>query len=185
MNLPLPSQPLNAGMIICATFCCVVIESTRSLITQLIAREKKITNYPNGEYKEELLNILYCDMVDILSTARGLNLSHERVGNYNKKVDSYMKLLSMKEKDMDLSNVKEILNDIEDNINEAYKLTNAVDPRTWFLIETFTNGLTNVLLIEDPNLFRRQISLYNKDNLLYNQIIFQLTNYIEGKTNTK
>ena len=75
-------------------------DPTRQLIIQLIDHEKSINKLPNTEYKNELLNILYYDMIDLLSTVRGLNLSYERVGNYNKKADSYAKLLMMKEKEL-------------------------------------------------------------------------------------
>lgn len=161
-------------------------DPTRQLIIQLIDHEKSINKLPNTEYKNELLNILYYDMIDLLSTVRGLNLSYERVGNYNKKADSYAKLLMMKEKElgMDLSNVKDLINDIQDNLNESYKLTSAIEPNTWSLVQTFTNNLSEVLL-QDEVLFRKQIASYNKDNLLYNQIIFELRNYIEGKNNAK
>ena len=163
-----------------------VDDPTRNLIIQLISHEKEINKLPNTEYKNELLSVLYFDMIDLLSTVRGLNLSYERVGNYNKKADSYTKLLMIKEKElgMDLSNVKALVNDIQDNLNEAYKLTSGIEPSTWSLVQTFTNNLSEVLL-QDEVMFRKQIATYNKDNLLYNQIIFELRNYIEGKNTTK
>ena len=162
-----------------------VDDDVRKMITWIINREKVVANYPKDEYKEELQLLLYYDLEDLINTARGLNLSDDRVKNYGQKVESFNNILTMREDFLDLSIVREVLQDIQEKVDEAFKLNNAIDPNTWMLIETFTNELVDALMIVDFDEFRKKISTFNKNNMLYSQIIYQLNNYIEGKNNTR
>ena len=162
-----------------------VDNKTRNIIMQLIQRERTINNLPNGAYKDELREVLYLDLLDIVSTVQGLNLSEDRVVNYNKKAVCLRKILKMKEVDLDLSNVIELVDNIEEALNEAYKLNNMIEPRTWYLIETFVINLVETLIISDRNKFRLEISKFNENDLTYGQIMFELRNFIEGKNTAK
>lgn len=157
---------------------------TRDLVIKLIQRERTIKELPKGEFREEISQILYYDLKDLVATAQGFNLSDERAKNYNMKVESINKLLALKENGIDLSNVKELFKDIKENLNETFNYDNTIDARTWFLIENYINSLIETLLINDEFKFRLEISKFNKNGVLYGQIMFELRNKLEGK-NTK
>ena len=157
---------------------------TRDLVIKLIQRERTIKELPKGEFREEISQILYYDLQDLVYTTKGLNLSDERAKNYNMKVESINKLLTLKENGRDLSNVKELFKDIKENLNETFSYDHVIDVRTWFLIENYINSLIETLLINDAFKFRQEISKFNKNDVLYGQIMFELRNKLEGK-NTK
>lgn len=150
---------------------------TIDLILQFIKQENSIILLPNSAFKNELLNIMLYEFKDLLNYAKGNNESELRINNYNKKVNSLIKLLSMKGKFLDLSNIDELLISIEERLKELSSLDNSIDPRCWYLIELFIQNLIDVLLITNYDEFKKKISLFNKNNLLYKQIIYELDNY--------
>jgi len=160
---------------------------TRTIIMHALESNKFISELEDSEYKEELMLILFYDMMDVLSTARGLNLSPDRVDNYKAKVVSFNKILDLKFKDLDLSNLKEMLANIESKMEESLAKTHAIDPSVWFLIQTFVNTLMDRLLLdEEKELKEHLVSVYKKDNLLYNLILNGIDTYIENnKKDTK
>ena len=157
---------------------------TRDLVIKLIQRERTIKQLPKGEMRDEISQILYYDLQDLVSTTQGLNLSDNRAKNYNLKVESINKLLTLKENGIDLSNVKELFKDIKESLNESFNYDHTIDIRTWFIIESYINSLIETILVNDEFKFRQEISKFNKNDVLYGQIMYDLRNKIEGK-NTK
>lgn len=157
---------------------------TRDLVIKLIRRERTIKQLPKGEMRDEISRILYYDLQDLVSTTQGLNLSDNRAKNFNLKVESLNKLLTLKENGIDLSNIKELFKDIKENLNESFNYDHTIDVRTWFIIESYINSLIETILVNDDFEFRQGISKFNKNDVLYGQIMYDLRNKIEGK-NTK
>ena len=157
---------------------------TRDLVIKLIRRERTIKQLPKGEMRDEISRILYYDLQDLVSTTQGLNLSDNRAKNFNLKVESLNKLLTLKENGIDLSNIKELFKDIKESLNESFNYDHTIDVRTWFIIESYINSLIETILVNDDFEFRQGISKFNKNDVLYGQIMYDLRNKIEGK-NTK
>ncbi len=153
---------------------------TKTLIREALTKNQMISMLPDSEYKEHLMRILYYDLMDVQSTCQGLNLSDSRARNYNEKIKSLNEILDYRSKDLDLSNVKELLRDIGNSLNECVRLDGIIEPRVWFLVEEFINNLVEKILTSDDTMFREQISNYNKNNLLYGQIMYELNNHLEG-----
>ena len=159
---------------------------TKNIISNAIEKTPIVTKLPEGEFKEELYLILYYDLMDAVSTAQGLNLSDDRVKNYISKVESINKALDLKGKDIDLTNVKELLKEIEDRLKECLDLTHMISPKTWLIVENFISILVNDILRNEQEFKDYMINTYTKDNMMYNMIINDLDNTInENKQGQK
>ena len=132
---------------------------TRNILTHVLNSNKLVTELPDSEYKEELLLILFYDMEDVLSTAQGLNLSPDRVNNYKAKVLSLNKLLDFKGNGIYLNNVKGLLSDIQSKMEECLQETHAIDPNTWFLIQTFINNLFDHILMDSDEVLKEHSAI--------------------------
>ena len=155
---------------------------TKTLIKDALTKNQMISLLPDSPYKDNLLRILYYDLNDIVSTCQGLNLSDDRAKNYSEKIKSLNDVLDYRCKDLDLTNVKQLFTDIENLLDECVRYDGIIEPRTWFLIEEFINKLLERILTSDDTLLRNYyLTAYNKNNLLYGQIMYELNEHLLGK----
>lgn len=154
---------------------------TRSLIIDVLNLNKMISILPDSNYKEEMLRVLYYDLVDMVSTAQGLNLSDDRANNYNRKYESLMKIFEIRGKNIDFTNVQEILLNIGRNLTACVNLDGIIEPRVWFLVEQLLNRIIEKILTCDDDLLREEIKKFDKNNLMYGQIMYDLENRLYGR----
>ena len=154
---------------------------TKNLIIDILNRNKMISILPDSTYKEELFRILYYDLMDMQSTGDGLNLSNDRAVNYNRKFESMVKLFEIRGKNIDFTNVQEILLDIGRNLTACVNLDGIIEPRVWFLVEQLLNRIIEKILTCDDDLLREEIKKFDKNNLMYGQIMYDLENHLYGR----
>ena len=162
-----------------------VDDQTKTLIRGALARNKMISMLANSNYKDNLLKILYFDLMDIQSSCHGLNLSSDRTKNYTEKIHALYEILDYRGKGLDVTPVKELFKNIEYYQNECVRYDGILEPRVWFMVEKFTNDLIDKILISDDTAFKELMNTYNKDNLLYGQIIHELNNHLLGSQGVK